>query len=206
MVAGEAAAESSVPAEGQPSAGAEVDLAKRLLDYYDTFLAQETRFLHNTCNGELSEQACEDVAQEAFMRVARKVAAAQLGPGVKIGAYLRTTPWHLAVDTLRAQKRTELMDDTALVAASNPRSEDVDLLKELVRPAIEAMPPLSRRRTVVQLQSQGLDDTQISAALGITPDRIHRDRYAAVSELRSKLGKFIRDGHRKKTRRSKKDR
>ncbi|MET9793770.1 RNA polymerase sigma factor [Streptomyces canus] len=167
-------------------------------------MAKETRFLRSMCHGKLSEQACEDVAQEAFMRVARKVAAAQLEPSVKIGAYLRTTSWNLAVDTLRAQKRTDLMDDTALVAAPNLGSEDVDPLKELVRPAIEAM-PLSRRRTVVQLQSQGLDDAQISAALGIAPDRIHRDRYAAVSELRSELSKFIRDGHRK-TRRAKKDR
>jgi RNA polymerase sigma-70 factor (ECF subfamily) len=92
-----------------------------------------------------------------------------------------------------------------LVGTPVLRSEDVDPLKELVRPAIEAM-PLSRRRTIVQLQSQGLDDAQISAALGIARDRLHRDRYAAVSELRSKLGKFIRDGHRKKTRRAKKDR
>jgi RNA polymerase sigma factor (sigma-70 family) len=196
VVAGEAAAE--------PSARAEVDLGKRLLEYYDTFMAKETRFLRNAWKGKLSEQACEDVAQEAFMRVARKVAAAQLEPSVKIGAYLRTTSWNLSLDTLRAQKRTDLMDDTALVAAPNPESEDVDPLKELVRPAIEAM-PLSRRRTVVQLQSQGLDDAQIAASLGIAPDRIHRDRYAAVSELRSELSKFIRDGHRK-TRRAKKGR
>jgi len=204
VVAGEAAADPSVPAEGEPSAE-EVDLGKRLLEYYGTFMAEETRFLRNTYNGKLSDQACEDVAQEAFMRVARKVAAGQLGPGMKIGAYLRTTSWNLAVDTLRVQNRTDLMEDTALVAAPDQRSEDVDPLKELVRPAIEAMPS-SRRRTVVQLQSQGLDDAQISAALGIAPDRIHRDRYAAVSELRSKLGSFIRDGHRKKTRRAKEDR
>ncbi|MFF0087979.1 sigma factor [Streptomyces canus] len=108
-------------------------------------MAQETRFLRNTWNGKLSEQACEDVAQEAFMRVARKVAAAQLGPGVKIGAYLRTTSWNLSLDTLRAQKRTDLMDDTALVAAPNPGGEDVDPLKELVRPVIEAMPLVPAR-------------------------------------------------------------
>ncbi|MEU9313984.1 sigma factor [Streptomyces sp. NPDC048256] len=175
MVAGDAAAESSACAEGEFSAGAEVDLGKRLLDYYAIFMARETQSLRRTGNGKLSEQACEDVAQEAFMRVARKVAAGQLEPGVKIGAYLRTTSSRPAIDTPRAQRRTELMDDTALVAAPSPGGEDVDPLKELVEPAIEAM-PLSRRRTVVQLQSQGLDDAQISAALGIAPARIHRDR------------------------------
>ncbi|MDQ0578647.1 hypothetical protein [Streptomyces rishiriensis] len=74
---------------------------------------------------------------------------------MKLGAYLRRTSSRLAIDTLRAQKRIDLMDETALVAASNPGGEDADPLKELVQPAIEAM-PLSRRRTVVQLQSQGL--------------------------------------------------
>jgi DNA-directed RNA polymerase specialized sigma24 family protein len=205
VVAGEAAAESSASAEGEFSAGAEVDLGMRLLDYYATFMVWETQSLRRMGNGKLSEQACEDVAQEAFMRVARKAAAGQLEPGVKIGASLRTTSSRLAIDTLRAQKRTELMDDTALVAAPSPGGEDVDPLKELVQPAIEAM-PLSRRRTVVQLQSQGLDDAQISAALGIAPARIHRDRYAAVSELCSELGTFIRDEHRKKTQRAEKDR
>jgi RNA polymerase sigma factor (sigma-70 family) len=205
VVAGDAAAEPSVPADGGLPAAAEVDLGQRLLDYYDTFIEREKRCLRNMWHGTLSEQACEDVAQEAFMRVAQKIATAQLEPGVKLGAYLRTTSYNLAVDTLRAQKRTDLRDSTAIVAAPNPRNEDVDPMKELVRPAIEAM-PLSRRRTVVQLQSQGLNDAQISAALVITPDRIHRDRYAAVSELRSELGKYIRDGHRKKAPRTKKDR
>ncbi|MGV4890624.1 hypothetical protein ACSR0Z_29290 [Streptomyces viridosporus] len=40
------------------------------------------------------------------------------------------------------------MGDTRLVAAPDPRGEDVDPLKELVRPAIETV-PLNRRRTVV---------------------------------------------------------
>lgn len=197
MVADEAPAE--------PSAPAGVDLGQRLLDYYDTFMAKEPRFLRSTWNGQLSEQACEDVAQEAFMRVARKVAAGQLEPGVKIGAYLRTTSWNLAIDALRAQQRTDLVDGTALVVGPSQRCEDFDPLRDLVQPAIDAM-PLSRRRQVVQLQSQGLDDAQISEALGIGRDRLHRDRSAAVSELRSKLGNFVRNGHRKQTRRAKKDR
>lgn len=204
MVASEAATGPSSSAEGRPSAEA-VDLGKRLLDYYDTFMAEELPFLRNRCKGKLSDQACQDVAQEAFMRVSRKAAAEELGPDVKLGAYLRTTSWNLAVDALRAQKRTEPMDDPARVAAPDPRGEEVDPLKEWVQPAIESMPP-SRRRMVVQLQSRGLDDTQIAKALDIAPARLQRDRYAAVSELRSKLRAFIRDGHRKKTRRAKKDR
>lgn len=86
MVAGEAATGPSAHAEGQPSAEA-VDLGERLLDYYDTFKAEELPFLRSRCKGKLSEQACEDIVQEAFMRVSIKVAAEELGPGVKLGAY-----------------------------------------------------------------------------------------------------------------------
>ncbi|MGW2176339.1 RNA polymerase sigma factor [Streptomyces sp. NPDC001705] len=169
-------------------------------------MEKETRFLRNMWRGKLSEQACEDVAQEAFMRAARKASAGQLDPTVKIGAYLRTTSFNLAIDRHRADERFDFLDATAVVEATpSQRSEDVDPLHELVRPAIEAMPP-SRRRTIVQLQSQGLDDAQISAELGIAPARVHRDRYTAISELRSRLDAFIRDRHRKKTQRAKKDR
>ncbi|QPK50970.1 hypothetical protein H4W23_40175 [Streptomyces gardneri] len=84
-------------------------------------------------------------------------------------------------------------------------ADDFDPLEELVVPTIDAM-PLSRPRKVVQLQSQGLNDAQISKVLGIGADRVHRDRYMAVIELRGRLGGYIRDGHRKKkTRRVKRE-
>ncbi|MGV9628843.1 RNA polymerase sigma factor [Streptomyces sp. NPDC003487] len=142
-----------------------MDLGKRLLDYYDEFMAKEPRFLHNKFRGRLSEQACEDVAQEAFLKVATKAAAGDLGPDVKIGAYLRTTSWHLAIDTLRAREQTIGAEREAV--PSQP-GEDCDPLEELVRPAIAAL-PRSRRRTVVQLQSQGLDDAQRRTGDGCAP-------------------------------------
>ncbi|MFD7978785.1 RNA polymerase sigma factor [Streptomyces sp. NPDC059071] len=199
MVGGEAPTE--------PSTAVERDLSQRLVDCYETFMATEPLILRKKTNRRLSEQACQDVAQEAFMKVARKVASGQLAPGVKLPGYLRRASRNLAIDTLRAQARLDPLDETDLVAVPGQRqpADDFDPLEELVVPAIDAM-PLSRRRKVVQLQSQGLDDAQISEVLGIGADRLHRDRYDAVSELRGELGKYIRDGHRNKTRRVKKDR
>lgn len=165
-------------------------------------MAKEPRVLRNKLRDRLSEQACEDIAHEAFLKVARKVEAGGLGPDVKIGAYRRRTSWRLAIDTLRDQDQTNNAERQAVPLQVG---EDFDPMEELVQPAIKAL-PRSRRRTVVQLQSRGLDDAQISAELGVARDRIHRDRSAAVSELRRQLGRHIRDEHRKKTRRAKKDR
>ncbi|MFF4583775.1 hypothetical protein ACFY15_36320 [Streptomyces sp. NPDC001373] len=98
--------------------------------------------------------------------------------------------------------------ETAVSVAPPPEQVavgDVDPLQDLVLPAIEALPP-SKRRQVVRLQSQGLDDIEIAAALGIRADRLHRERHNAVVELRGALGAFIRDGHRKASGRWKKDR
>ncbi|MGW2016781.1 RNA polymerase sigma factor [Streptomyces sp. NPDC001927] len=189
----------------------DADLAQRLLDCYPTFMKAEVIILRKMTNYRLSRQACQDVAQEAYVKVAERVMAGRLGPGVQLAAYLRTASRNLAIDTLKAQARLTSVGDDAeldvLVPERRRAADDVDVLEELVVPAIDAM-PLSRRRKVVQLQSQGLNDNQISKVLGIGPDRVHRDRYDAVIELRGELGKYIRDGHRKKktTRRVKKDR
>lgn len=48
-------------------------------------------------------------------------------------------------------------------------------------------------------QSKGLKNIEIAAALGVPADRVHRERYKAVVDLRRALGEFIRDQHRNKT-------
>ncbi|MBT2439969.1 sigma-70 family RNA polymerase sigma factor [Streptomyces sp. ISL-36] len=164
-------------------------------------MAAEPRILRRKTNRRLSYQACQDVAHEAYLRVARKVMNGELGPEVQLAGYLRRASRNLAIDTLRAQARLDPLDDTGLVVAvpgQRRPADDFDPLEELVVPTIDAM-PLSRPRKVVQLQSQGLNDKQISKVLGIGTDRVHRDRYTALIELRGRLGGFIRDGHRKKT-------
>ncbi|WP_329625948.1 hypothetical protein OG357_38590 (plasmid) [Streptomyces sp. NBC_01255] len=193
---------------GEPCAVADVDLVQRLRDCYETFMKAEPQILRRKTNRQLSYQACQDVAHEAYLKVARKVMNGQLGPDVQLAGYLRRTSRNLAIDTLRAQTRLKPLDDIGLVVAvpgQRQPVDDFDPLEELVVPTIDAM-PLSRPRKVVQLQSQGLNDTQISKVLGIGADRVHRDRYMAVIELRGRLGGYIRDGHRKKkTRRVEKE-
>ncbi|MEU7124410.1 RNA polymerase sigma factor [Streptomyces zaomyceticus] len=196
-------------AEKEPCPAVDADLVQRLRDCYDTFMAAEPRILRRKMNRQLSYQACEDVAHEAYLKVARKVMNGQLGPDVQLAGYLRRTSRNLAVDTLRQQARLGSLEEAGLhmaVPGQRRSADDFDPMEELVVPTIDAM-PLSRPRKVVQLQSQGLDDRQVSEVLGIETDRVQRDRYSALIELRGRLGGYIRDGHRKKTtRRVEKDR
>ncbi|MEU8543099.1 sigma-70 family RNA polymerase sigma factor [Streptomyces sp. NPDC048717] len=171
-------------------------------------MAAETLILHRKMGNQLSFHACQDIAHEAFLRVTRRAIRGQLGPDVNLPAYLRTASRNLAVDALRAQARFTPLEETGLVAAvpgQRQAADDLDPLEELVVPAIDAM-PRTRERKVVQLQSQGLDDTEISRVLGIGADRVYRDRYKALIALRRALRKHIRAGHRKKTTRRVEDR
>lgn len=182
------------------------ELEQRLLDSYELFMRAEPRVLRRKFGRWLSEAACHDIAHEAFDRVRVKIVKGELDSAVKLPAYLRRASRNMAHDVLHKQLRSSVLFDSDLVGSvPQPRlGDDFNPLEELVVPAIDAM-PLSRRRKVVQFQSQGLPDEEIAKLLGIPRDRLHRDRHAAVGELRTRLGQHIRDGHRKKTQHVKKD-
>jgi RNA polymerase sigma-70 factor (ECF subfamily) len=183
------------------------DVEQRLLDCYAMFMATEPLVLRKKYQPLLSVAACEDIAQEAYDRVAATAPTGELDSVKKLPGYLRTASRNLAKDALRALQRDPVRYDSQYVATvPQPRvsADDVDLLERLVVPLIDAM-PRTQRRKIVQLQSQGLEDADIASVLGIDKIRLHKDRSNAVGELRGKLGKHIRDGHRKQTRRVKKD-
>ncbi|MFF0561964.1 RNA polymerase sigma factor [Streptomyces sp. NPDC004266] len=156
-------ADDQAPGAARPVVDA--DLLQRLRDCYETFMEAEPRILRRKTNRRLSYQACQDVAHEAYLKVARKAMSSQLGPEVQLAAYLRRTSRNLAIDTLRAQERLEPLDDTGLVpSVPNQRqpADDFDPLEELVVPTIDAMPlsRLSRR----SLQRRGIT-TAVSGAV-----------------------------------------
>ncbi|MGW9080692.1 RNA polymerase sigma factor [Streptomyces kronopolitis] len=168
-------------------------------DHYATFMTRMPLYLRRRSEKRLSLEACQDIAQEAFLNVARRIQSGELDEGVNIAAYLTTAAKNLACSQMRARRHLELADDV-LEAVSEADDEEPgdDTLEDLVWPAIEAM-PLSVRKQVVYWQSQGLNDIEISAALGIPAARVHRERHKAVVDLRRALVKFIRNQHRYKT-------
>ncbi|MEU4352341.1 hypothetical protein [Streptomyces sp. NPDC023838] len=169
------------------------DVGQRLLDCYPAFMGSQPSVLRRRFRF-LSLAACQDVAQEAFLRVGRKAAAGGLVPETNVMAYLRRTAFHLALDRCRERPRRL----PAVVPEQRaPAYEDLQVLRELVIPAIGEMPQ-SRRRQVVDLQSQGLSDAEIAARLGIAAPRLHNLRNKAVADLRRSLAGHIREAHRKK--------
>ncbi|MFE0191534.1 RNA polymerase sigma factor [Streptomyces sp. NPDC059008] len=187
------------------------DVGQRLLEYYSDFIATEPQRLRHS-HPALSLAACEDIAQEAFLRVGSKAAAGGLAADTNVVAYLRRAARNLAVDRTRGQqgagRRLVLMGGDSLAAVPEQRAfaeEDRVVLQDLVLPAIEGMPESLRRR-VVDLQSRGLSDPEIVAELGIPAVRLHNLRNKAVAHLRRTLAGHIREGHRKKQQHGKKDR
>ncbi|REK84647.1 RNA polymerase sigma factor [Streptomyces inhibens] len=187
------------------------DVAQRLLECYPAFMEAQPSRLRQAFPA-LSLASCQDVAQEAYLRVGLKAADGDLAPETNVMAYLRQAARNLAIDRCRREqqrgKRLVLMGGDALDAVPEPQvlaDEDRVVLQELVIPAIEEMPE-SRRRQVVDLQSRGLSDEEIAAALDIPVHRLHNLRNKAVAHLRRNLAGHIRDGHRKKTQHGKKDR
>lgn len=176
----------------------EQDVAQRLLSAYSKFVEAEPFTLRRLYRS-LPLATCQDIVQEAYLKVGRKAAAGELAADTDVMGYLCRTARNLAVDLLRQQSARErlLRDLKGLESVLRPREpvDDVEAM-ELVAREIERM-PLGQRRQVVDLQSKGLSDAEIAAALGIPARRIHNLRNKAIAYLRRKLTGHIRDGHRK---------
>ncbi|WP_406346891.1 RNA polymerase sigma factor [Streptomyces sp. NBC_00648] len=186
----------------------EEDVAQRLLSAYSKFVEAEPFTLRRIYRT-LPLATCQDIVQEAYLKVGRKAAAGELRADTDVMAYLCRTARNLAIDQFRQQQsaKERLLEDPAgmdsVPLPREPADDDVEAM-ELVAREIERM-PLGQRRQVVDLQSKGLSDAEIAAALGIPARRIHNLRNKAIAYLRRKLTEHIRDGHRRKLR-ARKDR
>lgn len=182
------------------------DVAQRLLEAYPAFMNTGPYVLQRSFRS-LSLATCQDVVQEAFLRVGLKAAEGELAPDTNVMAYLRTAARNLAADECRREqrggKRLVVTDTQTLEELPDGRDQEVvdegrRRQRELLRREIERMPE-GRRRQVVDLQSKGLSDVEIAAALGIAASQLHKLRSKAIAYLRRKLTGHIRDGHRKKS-------
>ncbi|MEU3774338.1 RNA polymerase sigma factor [Streptomyces sp. NPDC032472] len=182
----------------------DADVAQRLLEAYSAFMASGPYALRRAFRS-LSLATCQDLVQEAFLRVGSKAAEGELAPDTNVMAYLRRTAHNLAIDEHRREqrggKRLVVMDAQeldGLPAGRETVDEGRERQRELLRREIEQMPE-GRRRQVVDLQSRGLSDAEIATVLGIAATQLHKLRSKAIAYLRRKLTGHIRDGHRKKS-------
>lgn len=197
--------------EAEEDFAPEPDVAQRLLLAYPAFMESGPHVLRRAFRS-LSLPTCQDLVQEAFLRVGVKATEGELPPDTNVVAYLRAAARNLARDEHRREqrggKRLVVMDAQALDGLPDGR-EAVDegrrRQRELLRREIEQMPE-GRRKWVVDLQSRGMSDVEIATVLNIPAPQLHKLRSKAIAHLRRKLTGHIRDGHRKKKSLGRKDR
>ncbi|MFI5987792.1 hypothetical protein ACIBEA_43930 [Streptomyces sp. NPDC051555] len=174
------------------------DVAQRLHDMYARFSEREPYVLQRAFP-QLSLASCQETAQEAYLATGRLAAAGELPQDTNLDAYLHRAACNRAKSELRRAARAEQRllvitnSDAPRAVAAADFFADLDLLDDLVKPAIRSM-RASRRRRVVELQSLGWTDDQIAAELAIPLASLQRDRYNALRFLRRTLARHIRAG------------
>ncbi len=135
-----------------------------------------------TSDRELSE----DIVQEAFVRVARRLTGLRSADSFRW--YLRRTVVNLANSHLRRRRveRAHLTRLVSFAASAGVSTPDV-VTKQAVRGAIEQLS--ARQRAVVVLRYyEDLTDQQIASALGCPVGSVKSSLHRAAAILRQHLG------------------
>ena len=129
-------------------------------------------------------ELAEDLAQEAFVRVARRLTGLRNADSVRW--YLRRTVVNLVNSHLRRQ-RVERAHMPALASSVAGLSTTDVVTKQAVRDAIAQLS--ARQRTVVVLRYyQDLTDQQIASVLGCPVGTVKSALHRAAAILRQNLG------------------
>jgi len=129
-------------------------------------------------------ELAEDLAQEAFVRVARRLTGLRNADSVRW--YLRRTVVNLVNSHLRRQ-RVERAHMPALASSVASLSTTDVVTKQVVRDAIAQLS--ARQRTVVVLRYyQDLTDQQIASVLGCPVGTVKSGLQRAAAILRQNLG------------------
>lgn len=131
-------------------------------------------------------ELAEDIAQEAFVRVAQRLTALRNADSFRW--YLRRTVVNLAYSLLR-RRRVERVHLTRLVsfAGTTGVSTPDIVTKQAVRAAIEQLS--ARQRAVVVLRYyEDLTDQEIASALGWPVGSVKSTLHRAAAILRQHLG------------------
>jgi RNA polymerase sigma-70 factor (sigma-E family) len=127
----------------------------------------------------------EDLAQEAFVRVARRLTGLRNADSFRW--YLRRTVVNLANSHLRRRRieRAHLKILVSSVSAAGASNPDI-AMKQAVRAAIGRLP--ARQRAVVVLRYyEDLTDQQIASTLGLPVGSVKSSLHRAASILRQHL-------------------
>lgn len=124
----------------------------------------------------------EDVAQEAFMQLHRRLSSIQSGSHLVF--WLRKVTTHLAIDRLRRGPR-----HPELAADCEPEieeSSDDPLLQRHMRGLVAALPPDARAVVLLRYQ-EDLDPTEIAETLDMSINTVKSHLRRSLAELRKKF-------------------
>ena len=127
----------------------------------------------------------EDVAQEAFLQLHRKLARVQSGAHLLF--WLRQVATRLAIDRLRREPRHEsvpLEEDPGI--ASEPAAGD-PLLQRHLRALIGELPPAARAVVLLRYQ-EDLEPVEIAEVLDMPVNTVKSHLKRSLASLRERLG------------------
>lgn len=137
----------------------------------------------------------EDLLQEAFLRVSRRVGEVpETADEAALVAYLYRTATHLAIDGLRSKRRAvvalarvaENHADLSTGGDPAPETEAGDLAAA-ARRALDALPPRPRAAVILRVVV-GLPFEEVGAALGVSDRAASRIVRLALARVRRRLG------------------
>ncbi|MFB7260763.1 hypothetical protein ACFCXH_01160 [Streptomyces nojiriensis] len=178
-----------------PGPGPGEEAAELVMAEYRDCMRQGLRWLRRRCPA-MPPTWQEWIAEEAFYRTATRWLADPSLAGRELVPYYLAVVRNLVADQARAGRPVPIpRAPDGLQSGMRPWAEqvhdDAALLETVVIPAIRTMRP-GQRRTVVEMQSGGADDTAIATAMGIPRKQVQIQRVRAIKELREKLRKLIR--------------
>ncbi len=149
---------------------------------FATLVRAHQRMVYSLALHMLSDRhEAEDVAQEAFMQLHRRLPMIQSDSHLVF--WLRKVTTHLAIDRLRQTPRHEvvpLSDDESGIAAE---SQDDPLLQRQMRGLVAALPPGARAVVLLRYQ-EDLDPTEIAQTLEMSINTVKSHLRRALATLR----------------------
>jgi len=128
----------------------------------------------------------EDIAQDAFLEVFRRLAAWKPGGPARLSTWILTITARRAIDELRKQRPALLAD---LERSSEARGDDGAIRKELIaaiESALHELPPELRAAFLLR-EYHGLEYPEIARALSIAPGTVKSRLSRARAALRALL-------------------
>ena len=153
---------------------------------FSTLVRQHQRAVYTLAVRMLSDRhKAEDLAQEVFIRLHRKLALMQSDTHLRF--WLRQVTSRLAIDRLRREPRHELVPLTEDLPLAAESTTGDPMLQRQLR-ALIAQLPASARAVVLLRYQEDLDPSEIARTLEMPINTVKTHLHRAVRTVRARMG------------------